>query len=296
MIGAIVKGWRWIMAWVWLVLGYGVLKGIREIVKKQAVRKSAVLEVLFFYTLFSFILVLPDAPNAFGLTGVQLLLTLVKSFVIFIGWLCGFYAIEKMPVSLYGVLDLSRMVFSTLLGVMLLGEAMTLPQGAGLVLVTGGLLMLRLRRNAPAVQRDEPVAPKYIAMALVCSLMNSVSATLDKILMRSMTSSQLQFWYMFFLAALYALFLVVRHEKVDWKGSLKNGWIWMLSLLIIASDRMLFIANGMAGSRLTIMTLLKQSGVVVTIVGGRLFFHEKDTLYKLLCAAVVIAGIVIAVL
>ena len=283
------------MAWVWLVLGYGVLKGVREIVKKQAVRKSAVLEVLFFYTLFSFILVLPDAPNAMGLTAGQTLLTLLKAFVIFIAWLCGFYAIEEMPVSLYGVIDLSRMLFSTLLGVALLGERFTGTQGAGLVLVIGGLLMLRLRHRSGAL-RDEPVSPRAVALAVICCLLNSVSATLDKVLMRSMTSAQLQFWYMLFLAALYALYLVVRREKLDWKGALKNGWIWLLSLLIIASDRMLFIANGMADSRLTVMTLLKQTGVVVTIVGGRLFFHEKDTLYKLLCAAVVVAGIVIAVL
>lgn len=283
------------MAWVWLVLGYGVLKGVREIVKKQAVRKSAVLEVLFFYTLFSFILVLPDAPNAMGLTAGQTLLTLLKAFVIFIAWLCGFYAIEEMPVSLYGVIDLSRMLFSTLLGVALLGERFTGTQGAGLVLVIGGLLMLRLRHRSGAL-RDEPVSPRAVALAVICCLLNSVSATLDKVLMRSMTSAQLQFWYMLFLAALYALYLVVRREKLDWKGALKNGWIWLLSLLIIASDRMLFIANGMADSRLTVMTLLKQAGVVVTIVGGRLFFHEKDTLYKLLCAAVVVAGIVIAVL
>ena len=283
------------MAWVWLVLGYGVLKGVREIVKKQAVRKSAVLEVLFFYTLFSFILVLPDAPNAMGLTAGQALLTLLKAFVIFIAWLCGFYAIEEMPVSLYGVIDLSRMLFSTLLGVALLGERFTGTQGAGLVLVIGGLLMLRLRHRSGAL-RDEPVSPRAVALAVICCLLNSVSATLDKVLMRSMTSAQLQFWYMLFLAALYALYLMVRREKLNWKGALKNGWIWLLSLLIIASDRMLFIANGMADSRLTVMTLLKQTGVVVTIVGGRLFFHEKDTLYKLLCAAVVVAGIVIAVL
>ena len=190
---------------------------------------------------------------------------------------------------------LSRMLFSTLLGVALLGERFTGTQGAGLALVLGGLLMLRLRHRGNGL-RDEPVSPRAVILALVCCLLNSVSATLDKILMRSMTSAQLQFWYMLFLSALYALYLLVRREKLDWKGALKNGWIWLLSLLIIASDRMLFIANGMAGSRLTVMTLLKQAGVVVTIVGGRLFFHEKDTAYKLLCAAVVVAGIVVAVL
>ena len=283
------------MAWVWLVLGYGALKGVREVVKKQAVRKSAVLDVLFFYTLFSFILVLPDAPNAMGLTATQALLTLFKSFVIFIAWLCGFYAIESMPVSLYGVIDLSRVLFSTLLGVALLGERFTGTQGVGLTLVLGGLLMLRLRHRGDTL-RGESVSPRAVLLTFICSMLNSVSATMDKILMRSMTSAQLQFWYMLFLTALYGVYLMAKREKLDWKGALKNGWIWLLSLLIIASDRMLFIANSMAGSRLTVMTLLKQFGVVVTIVGGRLFFHEKDTLYKLLCAAVVVAGIVVAVL
>ena len=283
------------MAWVWLVLGYGALKGVREIVKKQAVRKSAVLDVLFFYTLFSFVLVLPDAPNAMGLTTGQALLTLLKSFVIFVAWLCGFYAIGEMPVSLYGVIDLSRVLFSTLIGVALLGERFAGTQGIGLALVVGGLLMLRLRHRGERL-RDDPVSPRAVVLTFVCSLLNSVSATMDKILMRSMTSAQLQFWYMLFLTALYGIYLLVKREKLDGKGALKNGWIWLLSLLIIASDRMLFIANSMAESRLTVMTLLKQFGVVVTIIGGRLFFHEKDTLFKLLCAAVVVAGIVIAVL
>ncbi len=283
------------MAWVWLVLGCGMLKGVREIVKKLAVRKSPVLEVLFFYTLFSFALVLPDAPNAVGLAASQMLLIMLKAFVIFVGWLCGFYALEKMPVSLYGVLDLSRMVFSTLLGVVALGERLGLIQDAGLALVVGGLLMLRLKKDDPARQ-GEPVSAGLVALALMSALLNSVSAVLDKILMRGMSSSQLQFWYMFFLALFYGLFLAVRRQKPDWRGALKNGWIWLLSLLIIASDRLLFIANGMAASRMTLIMLLQQASVVMSIVGGRLVFHEKHTLYRLLCAAVVVAGIAIAVM
>ena len=55
------------MAWVFLTLTYGLLKGARDIVKKKAMGKSSVMEVLFTYTLISFIMVLPDARNAMGL-------------------------------------------------------------------------------------------------------------------------------------------------------------------------------------------------------------------------------------
>ena len=70
----------------------------------------------------------------------------------------------------------------------------------------------------------------------------------------------------------------------------------MLSVLFVAADRALFIANGMPDSRVTVMTLIKQSGTLVTILGGRFVFRESDTGYKLFCALVICAGIVIAVI
>lgn len=282
------------MAWVWLVLLYGTLKGVREIAKKKAVQKSSALDVLLLYTLLSFALVLPDAKNAMGLTAPQLGMTVIKSFVIFIGWMCGFYALERMPVSLYGVMDLSQMIFTTLLGVFCLGERMAPLQIVGLVLVTGGLLMLRGGKGG--LQRSEPVPMKVIGMAMICYLFNAISGTMDKVLMRDMTSSQLQFWYMLFLCLWYALYMLVRRIPFQWKNAVKNHWIWIMAVLFVIGDRALFMANGMESSRVTVMTLLKQIGCVVTIIGGRLVFKEKNIGYKLLCAGVVIAGIVVAVL
>ena len=42
--------------WMLLVLLYGVLKGVREVVKKKALTKNTVMEVLFFYTLRNILL------------------------------------------------------------------------------------------------------------------------------------------------------------------------------------------------------------------------------------------------
>lgn len=126
--------------------------------------------------------------------------------------------------------------------------------------------------------------------------MNAVSGTMDKVLMRGMNSSQLQFWYMLFLTAMYGAYLLFSRTKIHWKGTLKNGWIWLMSALFVVADRALFLANGMPGSQVTVMTLLKQSGVLVSILGGYLVFHEKHVGYRLACASLVVAGIVAAVL
>ncbi len=287
------------MMWIALVLLYGVLKGVREIVKKKALSKNSTIEVLFMYTLLSFLIVLPDVKNAMGLELHFYFYIALKSFVIFLAWMCSFKAIKKMPISLYGVLDLSRVLFATLLGVAVMQEILGPYQILGLLLVSAGLLLLkyhpRSRQNGVS-KAGEAVEVRYVVMAFASCLLNAVSGLLDKILMKDISSSQLQFWYLLFLTLFYLLFILVSRVPVNWGSAVRNQWVWLLSLLIVIADRALFVANGMEGSRITVMTLLKQSGCVVTILAGRFLFREKNTTHKLVCAAIIIAGIVAAVM
>ena len=287
------------MMWIALVLLYGVLKGVREIVKKKALSKNSTIEVLFMYTLLSFLIVLPDVKNAMGLELHFYFYIAMKSFVIFLAWMCSFKAIKKMPISLYGVLDLSRVLFATLLGVAVMQEILGPYQVLGLLLVSAGLLLLKYHpgsRQNGVSKAGEAVEVRYVVMAFASCLLNAVSGLLDKILMKDISSSQLQFWYLLFLTLFYLLFILVSRVPVNWGSAVRNQWVWLLSLLIVIADRALFVANGMEGSRITVMTLLKQSGCVVTILAGRFLFREKNTTHKLVCAAIIIAGLVAAVM
>lgn len=297
--------------WIFLVLFYGVLKGIREIVKKMALKKNSVIEVLFFYTFLAFLFVLPQAKDAGGLDARAYIGIAAKAFCVFLAWIFSFRAINKMPLSLYGVLDLSRVLFATLLGVVVLHESLGMMQTFGLVFVSMGLLLLKY--HPPFLYRlfvkeentitdeskkhasNDNVKPIYIFFAFFSCMMNALSGLLDKILMQDMNSSQLQFWYMLFMVSYYAIYMLVTRTKLS-RNVWKNGWIWLLSILFVAADKALFIANGMADSRVTIMTLLKQSGCVVAILAGKYIFKEKNTGYKLFCAAIIVIGIVIGVM
>ena len=85
-------------------------------------------------------------------------------------------------------------------------------------------------------------------------------------------------------------------KKETVKKTVKNHWIWILSVMFILADRALFMANENPASKVTVMTVLKQSSVIVTVLAGRIFFKEKGLAYKLMCAAVVMAGIIVSVL
>ncbi len=292
------------MKWIILVLIYGILKGIRDVSKKKALEKNGVTEVLFVYTLIAFCLVLPDVRNAGGVATRDLLLTAFKSFVIFIAFLCGFIAIDKMPIGIYGIVDLSRMVFSLILGVIILKETMGFNQYLGMALVIIGLLLLKYipvfmngKGNFKKQDKEKTVLSAWILIvAFISTFLNAVSGIMDKILMRTMTSSQLQFWYMLFMLVYYGLYVLISRTKINWKSVLKNPHVWLIAILFIIADRCLFLANGDPASKVTVMTILKQICVIVTIVGGRIVFKEKNMGYKIFCALVVSAGVVISAL
>lgn len=296
------------MLWIWLVLLYGVIKGTREIIKKKSMEKNTILEVLFVYTLLSFLMVTPGVTKAGGVDAPTMLLIAVKSFVIFVAWIFSFKAIKRMPISLYGLLDLSRVIFSTLMGVIFLREKMTFWQTVGLMLVCAGLLLYRYqtggkrllpKKNAGGElltkEPAEKVGVKIVCFALLSCLLNGVSGTMDKVLMLKVSSTQLQFWYMLFLVLFYLLYILVTKTKIRLWSALKNYWIWILSLIFVIGDKALFIANQSPDSKVTIMTLLKQAGCIVTILAGKFVFKEKNIGYKLFCAGVIIAGIVLSV-
>ena len=335
------------MVWIACVLLYGVLKGAREIFKKKAMAKSTVIEVLVLYTVLSLVCVIVTTgveiavgdtgarEYLFGLRAGQYGAIAVKSFVIFVAWICGFRALRKMPVSVYAILDMARVVFSALLGILVLRERPSLTQGAGIVLVCLGLFLLRFVKEPAEEPAKKPAEPEttgtknsepdpaaaknaesetaepedatvpaprrrtgfYVFLAMVSCFLNAVSGNMDKVLMRGgdLSSGQLQLWYMVFLVAFYVIYVLVRKIRLNVRGMLKNPWIWGLSILFVIADRALFIANGYADSRVIVMTVLKQSCSIVTILGGWLVFREKKIGQKLLCAAVVIAGIVLSV-
>ena len=276
------------MTWILLTLVYGLLKGGREISKKKAMNHNSVMEVLLVYTFIAFLMVVPRAPHAMGLAPKYYGLIAIKSFVIFLAWILSFRALKHLPVSLYGILDLSRVLLATLLGVFVLHEVLAWNQVLGLALVAFGLLSLKFRivgrKPAPAAtapslletseEKKQSSMTKFVLMAFASCLLNAVSGLMDKLLMREINGAQLQFWYMLFLLLFYLLYVIVTRTKIS-KTVWKNGSIWLLAFMFVIGDAALFAANGIPGSRVTVMTLIKQSGCFVTIVGGKLFFKEK---------------------
>lgn len=278
--------------WILYIVIYSLLKGSRDGMKKAALKKSSAGEILFFYTLIGFVFTLPNIKEAFQLAPIYIFYIFLKSAVVCTAWIFAFLALKSMSVSLYGIMDLSRMVFSTMLGVFVLGESFTLNKAIGVMLVITGLMMVNAKKNSSSKAVTIPV----LVAALLNCFFNAVSGTMDKVLMRYMQSTQLQFWFMLFMTVIYGVTLIIRKEKVSIKSIGTNYWIPIMSLSLIIGDRLLFEANKNPLSEVTLMTVIKQSSVIVSVLTGYFVFKEKNILYKLMCTMIVLLGIFVALL
>jgi len=277
--------------WILFIVIYALLKGSREGMKKAALKKSSKNEILFFYTLIAWVLCLPFSQNAFDLPAKYIFYSFIKAAVCCAAWMCSLVALKKMSVSLYGIIDLSRMIFSTLLGVYVLEETFTVPKLIGIAFVVTGLFLVNIKKE----QNSKKLSVGILIAAFMNCFLNAVSGTMDKVLMKDMETGQLQFWFTLFMTIIYGAVLIVKKEKISVKSVKTNYWVPLMSLSLMIGDRLLFEANANPESQVTLMTLIKQSSVIVTVLTGWLVFKEKHILYKLMCTLIVLTGIFIAV-
>ncbi len=278
--------------WIFMVLFYGVSKGLRDGMKKLALQKNSLMEVLLFHSLLAFVFAAPTVNDVFDMPWIFYLLIFAKSFVIFVAWIFSFRSLRKLPLSSFGILEMSSVVFSTIMGVFLLGEKLYIRNIAGLLLVLSGIFLVNVHRGGS----NDKGEYKYIFLALVSCFLNAVSGTMDKIYTNYVTAGQLQFWYMLFMVILYSIYIIATRTKISFSALRSNQWIWMLSILFVLADRALFVANSNPDSSVIVMTLIKQSCVLVSILFGKLVFKEKNILYKLFCSFLIIIGILCVII
>jgi drug/metabolite transporter (DMT)-like permease len=139
------------MHWIAASLLSALFLGFYELGTKHAVRDNAVLPVLFFANVCSatvWTLLLTVAHTAPGtlpvtllvapLTWHQHLLLLAKSALVATSWVCSYFAIKHLPVSLASPIRATGPMWTLLGAVLVLGERPSWLEGLGIVLTILG--------------------------------------------------------------------------------------------------------------------------------------------------------------
>lgn len=279
--------------WIILTILYAIFTGFMEFSKKKALNKNTIYEILAVFSLFSFLLVLVSTKDAFSINIKFLSIIFIKSVVVLLAWILGLYAIDKMPMSIYGITRVSRVIFSILMSVFILGEKIKYTTLIGIYIVIFGLILVNCISDK---KEKKETSLKIILIMLISCLLNSVSAIIDKKVLENITSSQLQFWFILFLTIGYWIILFIKKEKINFENIKKNYWIPCAAICFFLGDRFLFIANEIPESKVSIMTILKQISTIQLIIIGKIAFKEKNITKKLLCCALIVFGVVLTLI
>lgn len=280
-------------SWIVYTMIYGICNGIFQCAKKKSLEKNSIYEVLAIFSLISFLLSVPTSENILNVEINNIIMIFFKSLVIVIAWLLGLYAISRMPISLYSVVNLSKIIFSIMMSTIILGEKLTLSIILGASIIILGLILVNKVSNTNEYKETDF---KIILILLISCFFNSISAIIDKEVLKYITATQLQFWFLFFLTCNYWLIIIFKKRKINFKVVKKNYWIIITAIALILGDRFLFIANENPESKVSIMTLIKQISVIEGIILGKIFFKEKNIVKKLSCSILIIFGIMITLL
>ena len=192
--------------WVLLTFIHAIFAGIFQTSNKKARESNNALEILGIFSLLSLMLTFLISKNIFDIEVIYLFAVFIKSSVIVLALLLNLYAVKNVSLSKYGIIHLSRVIFSVLLSVIILKEVLTPSIIIGIIIVISGLYMV----NNVSKDEKKTVSFKYEIMLLISCFLNSISAILDKTLSQHLTNSQLQFWYILFITLIYWVIILVK--------------------------------------------------------------------------------------
>lgn len=281
--------------WILFAFVSATLLGFYDVFKKQSLRDNAVLPVLLLNCLFSSIIFLPMIWYApFGGWEVQKYIVL-KAFIVLSSWICGYYAMKHLPLTIVGPVNASRPMLVLLGAMFIFGERLNLFQWTGVLLALSSFLLLKLGGKKEGI---DFMRNRWALCLIAAALLGACSGLYDKYLMSSPEEGGLglnrltvQSYFNFYQLAI--MLVVVMLER--WKGQSETcfKWRWtipFISLFICAADLAYFYSLSLDDAMISVVSMVRRGSVIVSFMMGAFLFHEKNLKSKAVDLVLVLLG------
>lgn len=310
--------------WVVYALVSASLLGLYDVFKKKSLQGNAVIPVLLINTVICTLFFLPSIVGS--LTGMisqdsslyipdggwhEHKLVIIKAFVVLSSWICGYFAIKKLPLTIVGPVNATRPVM-TLVGAMLIfGERLNLLQWAGVSMAIFSFWMLSRSGKKEGIDFKSNV---WVLLLVVAAVLGACSGLYDKYLMASSGAGLdrlfVQGWYNLYQAVIMGIIMLLvwlpeRKRALD-RAVPGTGpdyvpfvWKWtipFISLALTAADLAYLYSLTMPGAMISVVSMIRRSSVLVSFVFGAVVFHEKNLRSKALDLVFVLLSLILLLL
>lgn len=285
---------------VWLLFAFlsAALLGFYDVFKKKALQGNAVVSVLFMNTLFSSLLFLPVAlhPDVpFGGWKVQKYI-LLKSVIVLSSWLCGYYGMKNLPLTLVGPINATRPVMVLLGALLLFGEQLNLYQWVGVLLAILSFYMLSRSGKKEGIDFRHN---RWILFTVLAAVFGAISGLYDKFLMAApeaggvgLNRLTVQSYFTFYQCAIMGAMLYFTSSPLSFVSSKSLFWIVGISIFLSAADLAYFYALSLPGALISVVSMVRRGSVLVSFSVGAFVFQEKNLRSKVIDLMLVLLGMI----
>lgn len=285
----------------WILASCGVLS-LYDLCKKASVRENAVFPVLLgstasgFLAVGIFLAMRGRFAETLAVTGGEAALLLLKSCIVGASWTATYLALRTLPITCAAPIRATGPLWTTLGAVAIFAEIPTPVQAAGMALAFCGcwLFSLSARHEGVDFWRSRP-----IAFAFAGTVLGSASALYDKHLLQGLhlPTTTVLFWFLGGMCVIYAAATAVSCGCGRRRGnSARFEFRWtipLVGILLAVSDACYFNAIGMDGAKISVLSLIRRSSVVLTFLLGGAVFRETNLRRKAFALAAILAGVLL---
>lgn len=310
--------------WVLLALVSACLLGFYDVFKKQSLKGSAVIPVLWANTIICSLFFLPfiigsacgnisPESTVYVPSGgwTQHKFVIFKAIIVLSSWICGYFAIKNLPITIVGPINSTRPVFALVGALLVFGERLNPWQWAGVAVAIIAFVMLGRSGRKEGIDFSHN---RWIWLLIAAAVFGAASGLYDKYLMspqgRGLDRLFVQGWYNCYQAIIMGIIFFTiwlpkyRRDKAsyDAAGSSvatapeKFVWKWsipLISVFLTAADLFYLTALSIPGAMIAVVSMVRRSSVLVSFAAGAVFFHEKNLRSKAMDLVLVFISLIL---
>ena len=298
---------------MWLLLAFlsAALLGFYDVFKKRSLRDNAVIPVLLVNTVICSLFFLPLIVGSLwgGISTASDLyipeggvrehgFVILKSVIVLSSWICGYFAIKHLPLTIVGPINASRPVMTLLGALFIYGETLNGWQWTGVLLAIFSFFLLGRSGKKEGINFKHN---RWIFLLVAAAVLGSCSGLLDKYLLAPCSSGGagidkmfVQGWYNLYQAVMMTAVLLLVWFPVR-KKTTPFQWRWsiiFISVFLTVADLAYFYALSQPGAMISVVSMVRRSSVLVSFLFGALVFHEKNLKSKAFDLLLVLLGVI----
>ncbi len=279
---------------MWIVLAFlsAMLLGVYDVFKKVCLKDNAVIPVLLLNTLFCSVIFLPLVwlSKAGVIADDHLLyipwttdivthaLIVLKSAIVLASWICAYYGLKHLPITIASPINATRPILVLLGAIFVFGEQLNGWQWAGVTVSILAFGMISMSGRKEGISLKSSI---WIWLVIAGTLIGAVSGLYDKYLVnvRHMDKMVVQSWYNMYQVVMMGIVCLLLWAPKRHRRKHPFHWRWQIpfiSIFLSVADFCYFYALSYPDALISVVSLVRRSGVIVGFVAGWLFFREKN--------------------